>query len=54
MNWLQHQRGAKASEDGLKVRIVVDNLREGYIHDIKPEGVLSATSHLNLFKSAPK
>lgn len=41
-------RGAKASEDGLKVRIVIDNLREGYIHDIKPEGVLSATSHLNL------
>jgi cytochrome c551/c552 len=35
-------RGAKASADGLRVRIVVDGLREGYIHDIKPEGLRSA------------
>lgn len=41
-------RGAKASEDGLKVRIVVDGLREGYIHDIKPEGVKSAKDGLTL------
>ena len=41
-------RGAKSSEDGLKVRIVVDGLREGYVHDIKPEGVRSANEKLAL------
>ena len=41
-------RGAKASADGLKVRIVVDGLREGYVHDIKPEGVKSANGNLAL------
>lgn len=41
-------RGAKASEDGLKVRIVVDGLREGYVHDIKPEGIRSANDNLSL------
>jgi cytochrome c551/c552 len=35
-------RGAKASPDGMRVRIVVDAMRLGYIHDIKPEGVRSA------------
>jgi cytochrome c551/c552 len=41
-------RGAKASADGMKVRIVVDGLREGYIHDIKPEGVRSEKGNLPL------
>jgi cytochrome c551/c552 len=41
-------RGAKASADGMKVRIVVDGLREGYIHDIKPEGILSEKGNLPL------
>lgn len=41
-------RGAQVSEDGLKVRIVVDGLREGYIHTIKPEGILSNTDALPL------
>jgi cytochrome c551/c552 len=41
-------RGAKVSADGKTVRIVVDNLRQGYIHDIKPEGVKSATEQLSL------
>ena len=41
-------RGAQVSEDGLKVRIVVDGLREGYIHTIKPEGILSNTEALPL------
>lgn len=41
-------RGAKASADGMRVRIVVDNLCKGYIHDIKPEGVLSAEEKLPL------
>ena len=41
-------RGAKVTEDGLRVRVVVDGLREGYIHDIKPEGVRSAQGKLPL------
>lgn len=32
-------KGVKLSEDGLKARIIVDNLREGYIHHIKLDGV---------------
>ena len=39
-------RGAKASADGMRVRIVVDGLKEGYIHDIKPEGVRSEKGNL--------
>lgn len=41
-------RGAKLSADGLRVRIVVDGLREGYIHDIKPEKVVSAQEKIAL------
>jgi cytochrome c551/c552 len=41
-------RGAIVSEDGLKVRIVVDALRPGYIHAVVPEGVLSQTENLPL------
>jgi uncharacterized cupredoxin-like copper-binding protein len=35
-------RGIVVSEDGLKARLVVDNLREGYIHEIATDGVRSA------------
>lgn len=35
-------RGVVVSEDGLKARIVVDGLREGYIHEITAEGVRAA------------
>ena len=45
-------RGAKASADGLRVRIVVDSLRQGYIHDIKPQGVVSASEKLPLLHGA--
>ena len=31
------------SEDGLKARIVLDSLREGYIHEVKAEGVKSVS-----------
>ena len=41
-------RGAKATEDGMKVRIVLDGMREGYVHDIKPEGVRSAKDNFPL------
>ncbi len=45
-------RGAKLSADGLRVRIVVDGLREGYIHDIKPEKVVSAQDKIALLHGA--
>ncbi|CAN5866094.1 hypothetical protein BH24BAC1_BH24BAC1_19880 [soil metagenome] len=35
-------RGVVVSEDGLKARLVVDGLREGYIHEITAEGVRAA------------
>ncbi|MEO6036812.1 MAG: hypothetical protein ABIQ93_00275, partial [Saprospiraceae bacterium] len=41
-------RGAKLSSDGLRVRIVVDSLRPGYIHTIQPEGVRALTDDLPL------
>lgn len=36
-------RYIKASDDGLKARIVLDSLKLGYIHEIKAEGIRSAT-----------
>lgn len=39
-------RGSKLAADGKTVRIVVDGLREGYIHEIKPMGVKSAEENL--------
>lgn len=41
-------RGAKASADGMRVRIVVDSLRAGYIHTIQPEGLRNASNGLPL------
>jgi cytochrome c551/c552 len=41
-------RGAKVAADGKTVRVVVDGLREGYIHEIKPDGVRSAGDKLSL------
>jgi len=40
--------GAKASADGLRVRLVVDSLRLGFVHDIRPEGVRSDKDALPL------
>ncbi|MBX2893130.1 MAG: hypothetical protein KF734_19625 [Saprospiraceae bacterium] len=45
-------RGARASADGMRVRIVVDSLREGHVHDIQPLGVLSARDSLPLLHPA--
>ena len=38
-------RAIEVSADRLKVRLVVDSLRLGYIHEIKTEGVLSADNN---------
>ena len=45
-------RGAQVSSDGLRVRIVVDRLRAGYIHAIQPDGVRSVTDDLPLLHPA--
>lgn len=38
-------KAINVSQDGLKVRLVVDSLRLGYIHEIKAEGVRSAENY---------
>ncbi|WP_258098694.1 c-type cytochrome [Marinoscillum pacificum] len=39
-------RGVKVSDDGLKVRLVVDNLRQYFIHEINTPGIKSAEGEL--------
>ncbi|WP_273208830.1 c-type cytochrome [Runella zeae] len=41
-------KGVKVSEDGLKARIIVDNLRETYLHEIKLDGLRSAGLYWSL------
>jgi len=38
-------KAIEISEDGLKVRLVLDSMRLGYIHEIKAEGVRSSTHY---------
>lgn len=45
-------QGAKLSDDGLRVRLVIDGMREGYVHAIKPDGVLSAQENIPLLHSS--
>lgn len=45
-------RGVKVSDDGLRVRIVVDSLREGYIHALTAEGVRAEKTGLPLLHPA--
>ncbi len=39
-------KGVKVSEDGLKVRVVVENLRQYYIHQLNVPGIVSAEEKL--------
>jgi cytochrome c551/c552 len=41
-------RGVKVSEDGLKARIIVDNLRKHYIHTITLDGIRDADNSYSL------
>lgn len=41
-------KGVKVSDDGLKARIVVNNLRQYYLHEIKLEGVRAAQQSWSL------
>lgn len=49
VNLEKHQiKGVKVSEDGLKVRIIVDNLRKNYIHHVSLRGVRSKDNFYSL------
>lgn len=53
INFREHNiLGVKASTDGLRVRVVVDSLREGYIHHIQPVGVTNYTEGKTLLHPA--
>lgn len=39
-------KAVNISPDGLRIRIVVDSLKQGYIHEIKAEGIRSADNYL--------
>ena len=41
----------EVAEDGLSVRLVVDNIREGYVHEIKAEGIEQAETGYPLLHS---
>lgn len=45
-------KGVKVSDDGMKVRIVVDNLRQYYIHELNVDGIRSRTGLPVLHASA--
>lgn len=45
-------RGIVVSDDGLKARLVVDNLRQFYIHELKAEGVQSYNGNMPLLHNA--
>lgn len=45
-------KGVKVSEDGMEVRILVDNMRENYIHHIELDGIRSADENLPLLHSS--
>ncbi|MCC9167002.1 hypothetical protein LN893_09100 [Pontibacter sp. XAAS-A31] len=45
-------KGVKVSDDGMKARIVVDGLREGYIHLIKLDGVRAKENYYTLVHSS--
>ncbi len=45
-------KGVKLSEDGLKARLVVDKLREGYIHLLRLEGVRAKENYYTLVHPA--
>ncbi len=45
-------KGLKVSEDGLTIRLLVDGLREHYIHEIKLDGLKDAENKLLLHNTA--
>ncbi|WP_207435776.1 c-type cytochrome [Sabulibacter ruber] len=45
-------KGVKLSDDGMKARVVVDNLREGYIHLLRLDGVRAKENYYTLVHPA--
>lgn len=45
-------KGVKVSKDGMTARLIVDNLKEGYIHHILPTGVRSKENYSLVHPSA--
>jgi azurin len=45
-------KGIRVAEDGMKVRLVLDSLRQYYIHEVKASGVLSASENWPLLHDA--
>ncbi|MEX0906531.1 MAG: hypothetical protein WD028_12465 [Balneolaceae bacterium] len=45
-------RGVQVSDDGLEVRLVVDNMRRNYIHHIELDGIRSEEENLPLLHSS--
>jgi cytochrome c551/c552/glucose/arabinose dehydrogenase len=45
-------KGLKVSDDGLKVRLLVDGLREHFIHELKAEGVKDSDEKMLLHNTA--
>ena len=44
-------KGVKVSDDGLKVRLVIDNLRQYYVHEINVPGIRSKENNLAVLHS---
>jgi cytochrome c551/c552 len=45
-------KGVKVSEDGMKVRLVIDNLRQYYLHEINVQGIRSKDGNLPVLHSS--
>lgn len=45
-------KGVKVSDDGMKVRLVVDNLRQHYVHEINVTGIHARDADLGLLHTA--
>ncbi len=45
-------KGVKVSENGMEVRILVDNMRENYIHQIELDGIRSEEENIPLLHSS--
>lgn len=45
-------KGVKVSDDGMEVRIVVDNLRKNYVHHLQLDGIRSAEEDITLLHTS--
>ncbi len=45
-------KGVKVSEDGMEIRLIIDNMRRNYIHHIELDGIRSAEGSMSLLHSS--